>query len=96
MLSLFSAGIHCWACAYPEEKCVSQVRNSEELNFHLQMIIKWRQLLGYGWGLVYMPQVLGHPNSVQYGYHLIEWTLSQIRYWEAAPPKKNPRLLLRL
>jgi hypothetical protein len=34
----------------------------------------------YGMAWFIKSQVLGHPSSVRYGFHLVEWSLSQIRY----------------
>lgn len=30
-------------------------------------------------------QVLGHPSSVRYGFHLLEWSLNHITYWWLVP-----------
>lgn len=37
-------------------------------------------------------QVLGHPISVGYGLHLVEWAFSQIRYWLVTPTRFVPPL----
>jgi hypothetical protein len=41
-------------------------------------IIKYSLLLG-SWNIY--SQVLGHSSSIGYGFHVMVWALSQIKYW---------------
>ena len=49
LLSLFLLAIYCWACGLSGDWLVSPVSCAwKKLNFHLQVVISWRQLLGEG------------------------------------------------
>lgn len=49
--------------------------------------------IGYSpgpWAL--QSQISGHPGSVGYGFHFVEWALSQIRDWLVTPSRFVPSL----
>ena len=45
--------------------------------FVFKIIVAFNFILGLQ---AILSQVLGHPHSVGYGFHFVEWTLSQISY----------------
>lgn len=93
----FVLNVYCWAGDLPVGVVLGET-SWEKPIFTFWAVVNWRWLLGWegeivptivfgfslGLQLIY-PQMLGYPNLVGHGFHLIEWSLDLIRSWLVTP-----------